>query len=50
MQVFFCELVTKFSFALPDSEEDSVRMRFAGSLIPVLPNGEKAAPLCITRI
>ncbi|KAJ6457597.1 cytochrome P450 [Mycena sanguinolenta] len=49
MQVFFSELVSKFSFAL--SEDDFVRMRFSGALIPVLPNGsEKAAPMCITRI
>ncbi|KAJ7255092.1 cytochrome P450 [Mycena haematopus] len=49
MQVFFAELVSKFSFAL--SEDDFVRMRFSGALIPVLPNGaEKAAPMCITRL
>ncbi|KAJ6467433.1 cytochrome P450, partial [Mycena sanguinolenta] len=43
MQVFFTELVRKFSFA--PSEDDLVRMRFSGALIPVLPNGsEKAAP------
>ncbi|KAJ6467372.1 cytochrome P450 [Mycena sanguinolenta] len=49
MQVFFTELVRKFSFA--PSEDDLVRMRFSGALIPVLPNGsEKAAPMYITPI
>ncbi|KAJ6538080.1 cytochrome P450 [Mycena capillaripes] len=49
-QVFFFELVSKFSFALPKDDSDSVRARFANTLIPVLPNGEKGALLCITRI
>ncbi|KAJ6569244.1 cytochrome P450 [Mycena capillaripes] len=49
MQVFFAELVGKFSFALP-TEGDSIRMWFAGSLMPILPNGEKGARLLITRI
>ncbi|KAJ6465396.1 cytochrome P450 [Mycena sanguinolenta] len=49
MQVFFAELVGKFALNLP-KEGDNIRMRFAGSLMPVLPSGKKGAPLCITRI
>jgi hypothetical protein len=49
MQVFFSEMVGGFSFALPDSEEDCLRTRFANMLIPVTPSGEKAATLHITR-
>ncbi|KAJ7238128.1 cytochrome P450 [Mycena haematopus] len=47
MQVFLTELVGKFSFTLPE-EGDDIRMRLAGSLMPVLPSGKKSAPLCIT--
>ncbi|KAF8209204.1 cytochrome P450 [Mycena galopus ATCC 62051] len=46
MQVFFCELVGKFSFA----QESPVHARFANTLIPLLPNGQRGAPLQITRI
>ncbi|KAJ7268173.1 cytochrome P450 [Mycena haematopus] len=49
MQVFLVELVGKFSFTLPE-EGDNIRMRLAGTLMPVLPSGTKSAPLCITRI
>ncbi|KAJ6481548.1 cytochrome P450 [Mycena vitilis] len=49
MQVFFAELVGNFSFAYP-GEDDAIRMQFAGSLMPILPSGEKGAPLCITRL
>ncbi|KAJ7082294.1 cytochrome P450 [Mycena epipterygia] len=48
MQVIICELVGKFSFAL--SENDPVRTRFAATLLPTVRNGEKGAPLCITRV
>ncbi|KAJ7768869.1 cytochrome P450 [Mycena metata] len=50
IQVFFFELVSKLSFALPKDDSASVRVRFANTLIPVLPNGEKGALLCVTRI
>ncbi|KAJ7826948.1 cytochrome P450 [Mycena leptocephala] len=50
IQVFFFELVSKFSFALPKDDNDSIRARFANTLIPILQNGEKGALLCITRI
>ncbi|KAJ7740374.1 cytochrome P450 [Mycena metata] len=50
IQVFFFELVSKLSFALPKDDGASVRVRFANTLIPVLPNGEKGALLCVTRI
>ncbi|KAK7029935.1 cytochrome P450 [Favolaschia claudopus] len=48
LQVFFCELVRNLYFSLP--EDESVRMRFSGSLIPVLPTGEKGMPLSISRV
>ncbi|KAJ7883949.1 cytochrome P450 [Mycena leptocephala] len=48
MQVFICELVGKFSFALPVGE--SVGTRFATTLQPIMSNGQKGAPLCIKRI
>ncbi|KAF8193097.1 cytochrome P450 [Mycena galopus ATCC 62051] len=47
LQVFFSELVGKFSFSLPAG--DQVCTRFANTLLPVIPSGEKAAPLCVTR-
>ncbi|KAJ7847403.1 cytochrome P450, partial [Mycena leptocephala] len=48
MQVFFCELIGKFSFAL--AEDDSVGPRFATTLFPIMSNGQKGVRLCITRI
>lgn len=48
MQIFFCELIQKFSFELP--ENDPVHPRFATTLIPTMSNGQKGAPLCIKRI
>ncbi|KAJ7506145.1 cytochrome P450 [Mycena galericulata] len=48
MQVILCELVRKFSFALP--EGGSIRTRFATTLMPIDSAGEKGARLCITRI
>jgi len=48
MQVFFSELVGKFSFSL--LECDCVRTHFANTLLPVTSSGEKATPLYITRI
>ncbi|KAJ6546674.1 cytochrome P450 [Mycena vulgaris] len=48
MQVFLCELVGKFSFTLP--KDDPVRVRSATVLSPTMSNGEKGAPLCVTRI
>ncbi|KAF7342337.1 Cytochrome P450 [Mycena venus] len=48
MQVFFSELVGKFSFAVP--EGGSIHTRLANTLMPAMPNGKKGAPLCITRI
>jgi hypothetical protein len=48
MQVFLSELVVNFSFDVP--QDLPIRMRFANTLIPVMPNGEKGAMLCITRV
>ncbi|KAJ6494545.1 cytochrome P450 [Mycena sanguinolenta] len=50
IQVFLFELVSRFSFSLPQDDDDSVRARFATALTPVLRNGQKGALLCITRI
>ncbi|KAJ7333951.1 cytochrome P450, partial [Mycena albidolilacea] len=49
MQVFLAELVGKFSFTFP-AEGDTIRMRLMGTLSPILPSGEKGAPLCVTRV
>ncbi|KAJ6548581.1 cytochrome P450 [Mycena capillaripes] len=48
MQVVFCELVGKFSFALP--ENDPIRVRTANSLVPTTSNGQKGVPLRVSRI
>ncbi|KAJ7184879.1 cytochrome P450 [Mycena filopes] len=48
MQVFICELVGNFSFALP--ENDAVRVQFVNTLIPWTPNNAKGAPLIVTRV
>ncbi|KAJ6557025.1 cytochrome P450 [Mycena vulgaris] len=48
MQVFICELVGKFSFTLP--KDDPVRVRSTTVLSPAMSNGEKGAPLCVTRV
>ncbi|KAJ7790713.1 cytochrome P450 [Mycena olivaceomarginata] len=42
MQLFLCELVGKFSFALP--AEGAPRTKFAGLLQRTMPNGQKGAP------
>ncbi|KAJ7245279.1 cytochrome P450, partial [Mycena rebaudengoi] len=43
IQVLICELVSKFSFSLP--EDDCAQPRFATTLIPVTRNGKKGTPL-----
>ncbi|KAJ6621509.1 cytochrome P450 [Mycena sp. CBHHK59/15] len=48
MQVIVCELISNFSFTVP--ENDSIRPCYANVLMPALPNGEKAVPLCINRL
>jgi hypothetical protein len=48
MQVFICELVGKFSFALP--KDSSTRARFATTLQPMMSDGEKGVILCVKRI
>ncbi|KAJ7161736.1 cytochrome P450 [Mycena filopes] len=48
MQVFICELVANFSFALPES--DTVSIQFVNTLIPWMANGRKGAPLRVTRV
>ncbi|KAJ7764225.1 cytochrome P450 [Mycena metata] len=48
MQIFICELVRRFSFALP--EDDTVRIRLVNTLMPVMSNGQKGAPLIVSPI
>ncbi|KAJ6554209.1 cytochrome P450 [Mycena capillaripes] len=48
MQVIFCELVAKFSFA--EVENEPVRVKFMNNLLPIVPSGDRALPLRITRI
>ncbi|KAJ6571229.1 hypothetical protein B0H19DRAFT_658469 [Mycena capillaripes] len=48
MQVILCELVAKFLFA--EVENEPVRVRFLNNLLPIVPSGERALPLRITRI
>jgi hypothetical protein len=48
MQVVICELVRKFSFALP--ENDGVQTCFAATLMPAMPNGDKGSPLLISQL
>lgn len=48
MQVIVCELVRKFAFAEPDSEPPQPRLMTA--LLPMDSKGERALPLCITRV
>jgi len=48
MQVFFCEIIGKFSISL--DEDDSVGLRFATTLFPIMSNGQKGVRLRITRI
>ncbi|KAJ6516676.1 cytochrome P450 [Mycena vitilis] len=45
MQVFLCQLVGKFTFSLPEGQ--STNTRFANTLMPVMANGQKGAPLCV---
>lgn len=49
MQVVMCELVGKFSFALPDN--DPVRVRLVlNTLQPTMSNGKNGVPLRVTRL
>jgi hypothetical protein len=48
MQVFICELVEIFSFALP--QDSPVSIGFATGLLPIMLNGKKGAPLCVERV
>ncbi|KAJ6481549.1 cytochrome P450 [Mycena vitilis] len=48
MQVFFYTLVGKLVFSLP--KDNCIRARFATTLIPVVANGEKGAPLRVTQL
>ncbi|KAF7351564.1 Cytochrome P450 [Mycena sanguinolenta] len=48
MQVIICELVGKFSFAMPDNEP--INMRLMTALQPIVATGERALPLHVTRL
>ncbi|KAF8172535.1 cytochrome P450 [Mycena galopus ATCC 62051] len=51
MQVIFCELVAKFSFTKPENEKDfGVQPRLMTALMPFVPTGERALPLCVARM
>ncbi|KAJ7685910.1 cytochrome P450 [Mycena rosella] len=47
MQVIICELVGKFSIAIP--KNDPVQIRVTSTLLPTVSSGDKEAPLCMTR-
>jgi hypothetical protein len=49
MQVVICELVGKFSFALPDNNPVRVRI-VLNTLQPTMSNGKNGVPLRVTRI
>jgi len=48
LQVILSRLVTKFSFAQVEGE--SIQPRFLNNLLPIVSSGDKALPLCITRL
>ncbi|KAJ7704001.1 cytochrome P450 [Mycena rosella] len=48
MQIIICELVGKFSIAIP--KNDPVQIRVTSTLLPTVSSGDKGAPLCMTRI
>ncbi|KAJ7766107.1 cytochrome P450 [Mycena metata] len=48
MQVFICELVRQFSFALP--EDDNVRVRLATTLHTVMASGQTGSPMIVSRV
>ncbi|KAJ7037292.1 cytochrome P450 [Mycena alexandri] len=48
MQVFFSEVVGKFSLSLPEGDRFSTR--YANTLFPVTSSGERALPLYVTRL
>ncbi|KAJ6492256.1 cytochrome P450 [Mycena sanguinolenta] len=50
MQVVICELVGKFSFALPEDDKDRVIARLTNTLQPTMLNGKKGVPLRVTRV
>ncbi|KAJ7635247.1 cytochrome P450 [Roridomyces roridus] len=49
MQMFLCELVGKYSFSFP-GEGDSTRAAGAHMVAPVTSDGQRGAPLRVTRI
>ncbi|KAJ6571227.1 cytochrome P450 [Mycena capillaripes] len=49
MQVILCEVIAKFSFAEPGNEH--VRVKYLNNnLLPIASSGDRALPLCITRL
>ncbi|KAF7321243.1 Cytochrome P450 [Mycena chlorophos] len=50
MQVILATLVSKFSFSLPESDDEQVIPCFQSTVIPVLPSGKKGAPLRVSPV
>ncbi|KAK7045291.1 cytochrome P450 [Favolaschia claudopus] len=50
MQVFITELLRKFEFSLPTDDHSQAVCRFATTLQPTLPNGEKGALVDLKRV
>ena len=50
MQTIFSELLGNFSFALAEDKPDDLLAQFAATLHPTDPNGQKIAPLRVTRL
>ncbi|KAJ7610069.1 cytochrome P450 [Roridomyces roridus] len=48
MQVLLSELVSKFSFSLP--EDDEILPRHAVTLMPLMPSGKKGSPMRVSRV
>ncbi|KAK6977253.1 cytochrome P450 [Favolaschia claudopus] len=49
MQVLLFDLVEKFRFTCSEDERHHLRAQFANTLMPVLPDGTRGAPLVVTR-
>jgi hypothetical protein len=48
LQVILSRLVAKFSFA--EVEGESIKPQLLNNLLPIVSSGDKALPLCITRL
>jgi hypothetical protein len=48
--VLLCELIGNLSFTLPADSDNTVRVKYAGSLMPTLSSGEKGLMLRVNKI